>query len=128
MNKNLVSSLIEESQEQDYYINESEGKLNIDINYFREKSSMTIPYNKVIIKYNGNFNISCQHNHKWLTIDDDNNQIIVYREHRNLSIDDILYATRPIAVTYAKSNYMVELDKQEFKIYSFEKDTFILSY
>jgi hypothetical protein len=114
IDKNLITPFIEESKEEDYYIDELDGKFNIDLDFFMKKSQIIIPYEKVIIKYNSIFSIVCDHNIKWITIDDENNQIIMSRN--KLTIDDILYATRIIAVTYGQSNFMVEINKQEFEI------------
>ena len=115
--KNLISSFIEESKEENYYIDESlDGKFNIDLDFFMEKALITIPYIKVIIKYDENFSVVCDHNEKWITVDDENSQMIISRNNKKLTIDDILYCTRAIAVTYGKIDFMVKIDMQEFKI------------
>lgn len=129
MNKNLINSFIEQSKEEDYYINKSNGKFNIELDFFIEKSIITIPYTKVIIKYNKYFSVLCEHNHKWLEIDDENNQIIISRENKKLTIDDILYATRPISVTYGRGEiFMVEIDKQEFELLDDKDNVLTLKY
>jgi hypothetical protein len=128
VDKNLITSFIEESKEEDYYIDElSDGKFNIDLDFFMKKSQISIPYMTIIIKYNSRFSIVCNHNEKWLTIDDKNSQIILSRNNKKLTVDDILYATRIIAVTYGQTNFMIEINKQEFKILKHD-DILILKY
>lgn len=129
INKDFIISLIEESKDGNYYIDESsDGKFNIELDFFIEKALITIPYTTIIIKYNSNFSISCDHNIKWITIDDENSQIIISRNNKKLTLDDILYTTKIIAVTYGNTNFMVEIDRQEFKISSIDNGILILNY
>jgi len=129
INKNLIKSFIEESKEEDYYIDEiSDGEFLIDLEFFMEKASVNVPYKKVIIQYNKHFNVSCECNVKWIMIDDENSQIIISRNNKKLTIDDILYSTRIIAVTYGKTDFMVEINKQEFKILNDSNDILVLKY
>lgn len=116
VDKILIDSFIEESKEENYFIDESDEKFNIDINFFMKKSQITLPYMTIVIKYDSKFSIVCDCTEKWITIEDENNQIILSRNNKNLAIDDILYATRIIAVTYQNTNFMVEVGKQKFKI------------
>lgn len=128
-NEDFIISLIEEAKEGNYYIDESsDGKFNIDLDFFMEKSLITIPYKTIIIKYNNRFSIVCEHNERWITIDDENGQIILSRNNKKLTIDDILYATRMIAVTYGKIDFMVKINEKEFKILDDNNDTLTLKY
>jgi hypothetical protein len=120
-NDDLVKSLIEESKEGDYFINQSDENLNIGLEFYMQKSLTTIPYDKVIIKYNKHFNIVCEHNVKWITIDDKNHQLIISRYNKKLTLFDILYASRIIAGTYGMSNFVVQIGFQEFKVINHEE-------
>lgn len=130
LNNDLINSFIEESKEKDYYINESlDDKLNIDLDFFIEKALITIPYTKVIIQYNQHFSVVCDCNIKWITIDDQNSQIIISRNNKKLTIDDILYATRIIAVTYGrKIDFMIKVNDQEFSKLNNDNDILTLKY
>jgi len=125
---NLVKALIEESKDQDYYIDQSDEILNINLDYYIQKSLTTIPYSKVIIKYNKHFSITCEHDIKWITIDDENNQLIISRYNKKLTIFDILHTSRMIAITYGTLNFVVQVGFQEFKVVSHDDDILILKY
>lgn len=128
VDKNLIDSLLEESKEENYYIDELDDNFLFDIDFFMKKSLIALSYEKVIIKYSSKFSISCDHNIKWITIDDKNSQIIISRSNKKLTLDDILYATRIIAVTYGNTNFMVEIDNQEFTIFSMDDNILVLKY
>jgi len=124
----LVKALIEESKDQDYYIDQSDAILNINLDYYIQKSLTTIPYSKVIIKYNKHFSITCEHDTKWITIDNENHQLIISRDNKKLTIFDILHASRMIAIMYGTLNFVVQVGFQEFKVVSHDDDTLILKY
>ena len=126
---NLVKSFIEESKEEDYYIDQiSDIEFLIDLEFFMEKAFINVPYKKVIIKYNKHFNVSCECNLKWITIDDQNSQIIISRDNKKLTIDDILYATQIPAVTYGKTDFLIKINEQEFKMLSDNDGVLVLKY
>ena len=126
---NLISSFLEESKEDDYYIEELlDCKFNIEIDFFVEKSLIKISQSKVIINYDSKYSISCKYDKKWINIDDENNQIIIYGKIKNITLYDILYATQSIATIYDKTNFIVEPDEQEYKILDISNDILILKY
>ena len=128
-NKDLVNSLIEESKEEGYYIDKvSDNEFLIELDFFMEKAIIAIPYTTIIIKYNKHFNISCECNVKWIMIDDEHSQIIISSNNKKLTIDDILYVTQIISVTYGKVDFMVTTNVQEFELLQDNDNTLILKY
>lgn len=124
----LVKSLIEESKDQEYYVDHSDQILDIGIDYYIQKTLTDIPYNKVIIKYNKHFNISCENKSKWITIDEENHQLIVSRDSKKITLFDILHASRMIAITYGTLSFVVQIGFQEFKLVSYDDNTLTLKY
>lgn len=125
----LISSFIEESKEEDYYIEETiDGKFDIEIDFFVDKSLIPIKQSKVIINYNSKNIISCEYDEKWIKIDDENSQVIISGKDKKIILYDILYATQCIATTYDKTNFIVEINEQEYEILDINDDILILKY
>jgi len=124
-NKDLIQSFIEESKEEGYYIDEIGNRFTIDVDFFEQKSTTCIPYEKVIIKHKVKHDISEKYKEKWIKVD--NSQVVISNKGKSITIDDILYATRVIAVSYHETN-MVRTIFQEFKLLSTNDDTLILEY
>lgn len=133
VDKNLVSSLIEESKEENYYIGETlYEKYNIDLDFFIEKALISLPYTKVIIQYNSECSISCKYCEKWIKVDNENKQIIISKNDKKITIDDVLYATRAISIVYnsvyREIPFMVEIYTREFKMLNNKDNILILRY
>lgn len=128
MDKMLIESLIYEANEGDYYVNKSDDNYHdIDPNFWIEKSEYKLSYDKIIIKYNKYHNIVCEHNHKWIKIDDENSEIILCKNNSKLKINDILYVTKIIAITYGRK-FLVQIDDHKFEILNDNNNILTLKY
>jgi hypothetical protein len=130
--KCLIETFINEAEEEEYHESNDDNYeyVNIDIDFYIDKSEFKVPYSTVIINYEKSYPISRSYGEKWISINENTNTIKLCSDLKGsaLTLEDILYASRIIADTMYQTEFTVELDKHRYKIISNNYDILTLQY
>lgn len=127
VDQKLVNELIEEAKDNDYFISNESNKILIDTDFYNNKLCLKIPYSTIIIKYDIESDFIFEES--WIKNNYNEKEIIISSKGKKLgiTIDDILYISKAIAVIN-NNQFIINSKEQQFKLISVNDNTLILQY